>query len=580
MSTPGTVNFPTSLDDNVSLIEVADRASTALSAAITSGDTILPVSSTTGFPNTGVITIGSEQIAYVEKTFSGFGTVANPAIRGFSGSTAVSHTSGASVGIAIVAKMHQVLVDAIKAVESFVITAGGTGNVTSFESVSVDSQLVGFSGTTGKVLKKFSVSGLAKLTSGVLSAATPGVDYAALNIANVFAQTVGVTSTDGIALENPTAATNTLNQNSPRLRFTGRNWTGSVSRRSDWIVENNLSLDSWSQLTFSYQDGTGGFIPSLVLDNFGSVLIGGSSGFGSQRAYLSVRRLNQPAFNGDVTSFIHSTNSGTLTYQRAGNFFARAEGSLVLSGSLSGGHGPVGANRLVAVEAVAWADDDAIVPWTIAMIAMASNHNSSGNNLTRTPNLCSVWAEMDVPRPVLNSYGLLVTATNGNDQASHSYGVRIDSLASVADPWGIYVSGAWPNFFGGDVTIVGALKAGVLTGRPKVVSGIYSVLSSTILTDAATVTPNVGTTDEAVLTSLSQTTTFANPTGTPASGQKLQIKVKSLSSQAISFGTVYRGSVDLALPASTTGLGKTDYFVFQYNSEDSKWDFLAMNKGF
>lgn len=52
----------------------------------------------------------------------------------------------------------------------------GTGDVVG-PAASVDSEIALFSSTTGKVIKRASISGLAKLTSGVLSAATDGTDY-------------------------------------------------------------------------------------------------------------------------------------------------------------------------------------------------------------------------------------------------------------------------------------------------------------------------------------------------------------------------------------------------------------------
>lgn len=52
-----------------------------------------------------------------------------------------------------------------------------TGDVSSNTSSSVDSEVVLFSGTDGKVIKRATITGLAKLTSGVLSAATAGSDY-------------------------------------------------------------------------------------------------------------------------------------------------------------------------------------------------------------------------------------------------------------------------------------------------------------------------------------------------------------------------------------------------------------------
>ena len=56
------------------------------------------------------------------------------------------------------------------------VDGAGTGDVTGPAS-SVDSEIALFSSTTGKVIKRASISGLAKLTSGVLSAATAGTDY-------------------------------------------------------------------------------------------------------------------------------------------------------------------------------------------------------------------------------------------------------------------------------------------------------------------------------------------------------------------------------------------------------------------
>lgn len=53
----------------------------------------------------------------------------------------------------------------------------GTGDV-SGPSSSVDNEVALFNSTTGKLIKRASISGLAKLTSGVLSAAASGTDYA------------------------------------------------------------------------------------------------------------------------------------------------------------------------------------------------------------------------------------------------------------------------------------------------------------------------------------------------------------------------------------------------------------------
>lgn len=100
------------------------------------------------------------------------------------------------------------------------------------------------------------------------------------------------------------------------------------------------------------------------------------------------------------------------------------------------------------------------------------------------------------------------------------------------------------------------------------------------LTDAATVTPDLDLYDGGVLLTLSQTTTIANATGTIVNGKTYWIRIKSTTARALSLGTMYRGSSDLALPSTTSGGGLTDYFLFIGNTADSKLDLLAQTKGF
>ena len=100
-----------------------------------------------------------------------------------------------------------------------------------------------------------------------------------------------------------------------------------------------------------------------------------------------------------------------------------------------------------------------------------------------------------------------------------------------------------------------------------------------ILTDAATITPNCDTTDLGVILSLTQTTVFANPIGTPRDGQLLQLRLSSTVSRAISFGTAYQSASSLVLPQSTTGGSKEDYIAFRYNATDVKYDLIGTTIG-
>jgi len=131
--------------------------------------------------------------------------------------------------------------------------------------------------------------------------------------------------------------------------------------------------------------------------------------------------------------------------------------------------------------------------------------------------------------------------------------------------------------------------AGTITSSDTVLQAIQKLAGNAAtpvaervvaLTDAATVTPNASTTDIGTLATLSQTTTFANPTGSPVNGQKLTLRIKSSTARTISFGTKYRGSADLALASLTSGSNLTDYMAFRYNAADDKWDYIAKNFGF
>lgn len=100
------------------------------------------------------------------------------------------------------------------------------------------------------------------------------------------------------------------------------------------------------------------------------------------------------------------------------------------------------------------------------------------------------------------------------------------------------------------------------------------------LTDAATVTPATDSYDGGILATVSQTTAFANPTGTPTDFQSYAVRLKSTSVQTLSWGTQYRGNAAQPLPTATTGSSLTEYFLFRWNAADSKWDMLSKTEGF
>lgn len=83
-------------------------------------------------------------------------------------------------------------------------TSEATGDVSSNTASSVDGEVALFSGTGGKTIKRATGTGLAKLTSGVLSTATAGTDYLAPN--GDGSALTGITS-DQVSNESATSGT-------------------------------------------------------------------------------------------------------------------------------------------------------------------------------------------------------------------------------------------------------------------------------------------------------------------------------------------------------------------------------------
>ncbi len=111
------------------------------------------------------------------------------------------------------------------------------------------------------------------------------------------------------------------------------------------------------------------------------------------------------------------------------------------------------------------------------------------------------------------------------------------------------------------------------------VAGSLTRRVSTI-TSSATPTPSASTDDMFTITALAAAPTFAAPTGSPADGQGLVIRVKdNATPRALAFNSIYRASSDLALP-TTTVASKTLYMGFIYNGVDSKWDLVAVLNNF
>lgn len=115
MATPGTLNYPTSLDTIVSLFETANRVQSTLASDISDTDTSVTLASASSWPSTGSISFtATGEIAY----YTGkSGSALTGLIRGADGTSAASHSINDVVQLNFTSRHHQVLSEAIRAIE-------------------------------------------------------------------------------------------------------------------------------------------------------------------------------------------------------------------------------------------------------------------------------------------------------------------------------------------------------------------------------------------------------------------------------------------------------------------------------
>lgn len=128
-----------------------------------------------------------------------------------------------------------------------------------------------------------------------------------------------------------------------------------------------------------------------------------------------------------------------------------------------------------------------------------------------------------------------------------------------------------------NLTNIGTVSAGTTT-----ITGNLTITGNYIprvvgYASAGTITLNVNTTDEAT-TTVNQTTTFANPTGTPINGAMYMFTLLSTTTQTVSWGTLYASSTDLSFPTSIAS-GTTEV-LWKYDSWKNKYLLLGLLKTF
>ncbi len=121
-------NYPNLIDNDDSLFVAVNNKRTTLTSAINSSVLTIPVVTTSGFPNTGFITILSEPdditqaeaIRYEGLTLTTFSGTQ----RGAGSTPSLAHNSSDKVDLTVMAEHHNELKDAVIALENFVGISG------------------------------------------------------------------------------------------------------------------------------------------------------------------------------------------------------------------------------------------------------------------------------------------------------------------------------------------------------------------------------------------------------------------------------------------------------------------------
>jgi hypothetical protein len=122
-----------------------------------------------------------------------------------------------------------------------------------------------------------------------------------------------------------------------------------------------------------------------------------------------------------------------------------------------------------------------------------------------------------------------------------------------------------------------------LTGTQKLTNkqNVLKAVVQTVVTNA--ITPNVDTTDVAILDAISADLTINAPVGTggnPVNEQELLFRFLSAVPRALTWNAIFTAENGPPLPTTTTGDGVTyDRFKFIYNSTSAKWGLIASTKG-
>lgn len=156
---------------------------------------------------------------------------------------------------------------------------------------------------------------------------------------NVFgiSTAIGATSSDGLTISNPTAATAGNQKWSPRLRLSGQGWKTDETAGSqtvDWILENRPvqgTAAPTSTLVWAYQVDGGGYADKMTLTNAGvltvSSVVGNVTGNCSGSSGSCTGNSATVTTNANLTGIVTSVGNATAIADKAISYTKLADGT-------------------------------------------------------------------------------------------------------------------------------------------------------------------------------------------------------------------------------------------------------------
>lgn len=120
--------------------------------------------------------------------------------------------------------------------------------------------------------------------------------------------------------------------------------------------------------------------------------------------------------------------------------------------------------------------------------------------------------------------------------------------------------------------------AALITAVGTDIKNMYQMTTTASIASSVPAPTGFGKRNVFTVTALSAAALMAAPSGSPADGNSLTIRIKDNgTARALTWNAIYRSldTTNVALP-TTTVISKTMYLGFVYNAADSKWDLVSV----